>query len=362
MQRKDQAYIRLQRHLNRQPVGYPATRSGAELKVLKHIFTAEEAELATCLTYKLEPIEAIFARAGGLAASPQDLARKLDAIERKGGIGATFEDDRKYYCNLPLVVGMFETQLDRLTDAFVRDFDQYTSDKTFGIDFISTKLPQMRTVPVERSITPRHQVRTFDEISSLVRQAEAPWVIVPCICRKKKAMQGQTCGVTERQETCLAMGRFAQAALRQGIGRPIDAEQALDILAQNQKQGLVFQPSNTRKAEFICSCCGCCCGMLRMHKSLPKPLDYWASNFQAAIDRALCNGCGTCEKRCQVNAIRVEPHQEKALLDLNRCLGCGGCVATCPKQAIGLVKNSEEITPPPTLDALNEINGAHKQG
>lgn len=362
MEPSDQAYIRLQRHLDRQPVGYPATRSGVELRILKHFFTAEEARIVTCLTYKLEPVEAIYARAGRLAASPEELARQLDAIEAKGGIGATIEEGRKYYCNLPLVVGMYESQIDCLTDTFIKDFDQYTSDKAFGIDFISTKLPQMRTIPVARSIVPHHQVSTFDEIASLVAQAEAPFVILPCICRRIKTMQGDTCGVTERQETCLAVGRVAQAALRHGVGREIDRGQALGILDQNQKQGLVLQPSNTQKAEFICSCCGCCCGMLRMQKVLPKPLDYWASNFQAAIDHQLCNGCGTCEKRCQVGAVRIDGKQQKALLDMNRCLGCGGCVATCPQQAISLVKKSNEVTPPPTMDELYDIIGAHKKG
>ena len=63
MQHNDQIYIKLQRHLDKQPVGFPATRSGVEIKILKHIFTPKEAEIACCLGYKLEPLKTIFDRA-----------------------------------------------------------------------------------------------------------------------------------------------------------------------------------------------------------------------------------------------------------------------------------------------------------
>ncbi|MFH1983442.1 MAG: hypothetical protein ABIL58_16480 [Pseudomonadota bacterium] len=43
MEDQDQVYRQLQQHLDRMPVGFPATRSGDELEILKHIFSAEEA-------------------------------------------------------------------------------------------------------------------------------------------------------------------------------------------------------------------------------------------------------------------------------------------------------------------------------
>ena len=33
----------------------------------------------------------------------------------------------------------------------------------FGIEFLSTELPQMRTIPVAESILPQHDVSTFDD-------------------------------------------------------------------------------------------------------------------------------------------------------------------------------------------------------
>ena len=362
MKENDQVYVRLQQHLDKQTVGFPATRSGVEIKILKHIFTPEEAAIACCLNYKYEPLETIFKRAGDLVDSLEELAKFLKEIQKKGGIEAKRQNGKMVYCNAPLVVGMYEYQLDRLTPEFVKDFNEYTSDKKFGIAFLSTELPQMRTIPISKSIHPQHNVSTFDEVSTLLQQAEAPFVIFDCICRKKKRLEGKSCDATDRKETCLAVGSMAGMALANGMGREISSKEALAILEENQKQGLVLQPSNTEKAEFICSCCGCCCGMLRTHKALPKPLDYWASNFHARVDQDTCVGCGECEKSCQVNAVRVAPENQTAVVDLNRCLGCGVCVPGCPTESITLVKKPVELKPPQTVEELREILMAAKKG
>ena len=213
----------------------------------------------------------------------------------------------------------------------------------------------MRTIPISKSIHPQHNVSTFDEVTSLLQQAEEPFAIIECICRKKKEIEGQSCKVTDRKETCLAIGSVAGMILQSGNGREIARGEALAILEENQKKGLVLQPSNTEKVDFICSCCGCCCGMLAVHKSLPKPLEYWASNFLAEVDANKCEACGACEKRCQVDAVTVSEEKQYALVAPERCLGCGICVTTCPTQAITLLKKLAEVRPPRTREDLYDI-------
>jgi len=362
MEQNNKVYVKLQQHLDRQVVGFPATRSGAEIKILKHIFTADEAEIACCLNYKFEPLETIFSRAGHLVASAGELEKSLERIQKKGGIESKIENGAMLYCNAPLVVGMYEFQLNRLTPEFIKDFNEYTSDKKFGLEFLSTKLPQMRTIPVSKSIHPQHNVSTFDEVTTLLQQAEEPFAVFDCICRKKKSLEGKTCKVTDRKETCLGIGSIARAALLSGNGREIARDEALSIIEQNQKQGLVLQPSNSQKAEFICSCCGCCCGMLGIHQDLPKPMEFWASNFYAAVDRDTCEGCGVCAKGCQVAAVSVSQKKQPAGVDLDRCLGCGVCVSACPTQSITLVKKPAEVRPPQTREELHEIIMAGKKG
>lgn len=355
-------YVKLQRHLDSQAVGFPATKSGAEIRILKHIFTPIEAEIATCLTYKLEPLEMVFERTRYLTKSLEKLVELLDCIEKKGGIELKIKDGKRFYCNVPLVVGMYEFQLGKLTPEFIKDFDEYTLDKKFGVEFLSTELPQMRTIPIAKSIKSQHNVSTFDEVKVLLEQAEAPFVIIECICRQKKSLMGEFCQITDRKETCLAVGSMAEIVLRKGIGRKITLDESVSILEQNQKQGLVLQPSNTEKAEFICSCCGCCCGMLGMHKNLPKPVDFWASNFYAVVDIDACDGCGNCEKRCQVGAVSVSEKKQQASVNLNRCIGCGVCIPVCPKKAIYLQKKSTEVRPPQTKGDLYDIIMSHKKG
>ncbi len=361
MESTDRTYRKLQRHLDRQAVGFPATRSGVEIEILKYIFTPRQAQLATCLTYRMETAETIFQRARHLVGSVAELEVELEGILKRGGIEFKAKNGRRYYCNAPLVVGMYEFQIGRLSPEFVKHFNAYFSDRNFGIGMLSTRLPQMRTIPVARSIRPQLNVGTFDQVKTLMRRAEGPFAILECICRKKKAIEGSPCRVTSRRETCLSLGSVAEMVMINDVGREISREEAVDIIERNQKEGLVLQPANTGNPEFICSCCGCCCGMLSMHRQIPRPLDYWAANFHAAVDTGACTACGVCERRCQVAAVAVNARKGHAEIDLGRCLGCGLCVPTCPAGAITLVKKPVETRPPETREELLDIIKARRK-
>jgi len=99
-----------------------------------------------------------------------------------------------------------------------------------------------------------------------------------------------------------------------------------------------------------------------MQKTLPKPVDFWASNFYATVNTEECNGCGVCEERCQVGAAKVSEETEQSSVDLNRCIGCGVCVPTCAAEAMSLQKKSAEVKPPETKEDLYEIIMSHKKG
>jgi ferredoxin/flavodoxin len=49
------------------------------------------------------------------------------------------------------------------------------------------------------------------------------------------------------------------------------------------------------------------------------------------IDEALCTQCGTCEKICPYEAIKLNP---KPIFDMNKCYGCWACYNHCPNKAI----------------------------
>ncbi len=355
-------YEKLRRHLDRQPVGFPATRSKAELKVLRHIFSPDEALAATCLSSRFEPVETIVERAGDRINSCERLVELLETAVAKGGIEKRENGTKSEYRNAPLVVGMYEYQLGRLNGDFIRDFAEYTSSIQYGLSFLSTHLPQMRTIPIEKSITADTTPANFDSISTIIRASDGPFAVCECICRKKQAMLGHTCKVTQRKETCLAVGHLAQTAVQINMGKGISKQETLAILEKNQEEGLVLQPTNSREVDFICSCCGCCCGMLRIHQKLPRPLNFWECNYVAKIDPDACNACGRCYRKCQVGAVAESRHAGVFAIDPKICIGCGVCVAVCRERAVRLLKRDRQNTPPKTREELFEIIGARKKG
>ncbi|MCG8635083.1 MAG: 4Fe-4S binding protein [Desulfobacterales bacterium] len=355
----DTPYRKLQQHLDRQPVGFPPSRTGADVRLLKHIFTPLEAGIAACLRHEADPLEEILLRAAHLVSSRETLKDHLAAMLKKGGIEIRKDRYGTRYANAPLVVGMYELQLGRLTPEFIKDFKAYTSEKRYGISFLATKQSQMRTVPIHKSITPRIPVADFDRIRQLLETAEPPFVILPCICREKKAIQGEPCSRTDRSETCMAMGSIAHTVIGMGLGREIGRDEAIRIIRENQDDGLVLQPANTRTIEFLCSCCGCCCSMLSLQRDLPVPLDFWTSNFRISLEEEICTGCGKCIKQCQVAALEAvndgSGGSRKPVLNRDRCIGCGHCVPGCPSGALTLIPARDRTTPPATRDELNRI-------
>ena len=362
MDTTERIYRDLQQHLDRQAIGFPATKSGVEIRILKRLFSPDEARLALHLTYKPAPLERIVELAEASGISREHVESMLDNIVRNGAIERTEKEGKQYFHTLPFVVGMYEYQLKHLTPEFLSDIGQYTSDKAFGLALLSTERPQMRTIPVGKSIAIEHHVATYDHIVEIINGSEGPFAILECICRKTASMRGNPCTKTSRQETCMPIGNMAKHAVENGMGRAISREEALEIARMNEAEGLVFQPSNAQKADFICACCGCCCGMLSFQKMLPKPVNFWATNYYAAVVEEDCTGCGACIERCQVNAVTVDDRRNVARVNLDRCIGCGNCVVTCPTGAMSLSRKEKETVPPPDTEALHDEIMAHKKG
>jgi MinD superfamily P-loop ATPase len=124
-----------------------------------------------------------------------------------------------------------------------------------------------------------------------------------------------------------------------GRGRAISQEEAQAILRRAEEAGLVLQPANAKNPLFICTCCGCCCGVLRLLKLNPKPASLVASPFVANLNPDTCKGCSICIKRCQMEALHLD--NKKAILDPDRCIGCGLCVDTCRTKSLTLLRKPE---------------------
>jgi Na+-translocating ferredoxin:NAD+ oxidoreductase subunit B len=355
-------YRNLQKHLDAQTVGYPATKSGAEIRILKRLFAPVEAHVALYLTYKPTVVEEVYQHAKVTGMSFGDLTSTLNRMAGNGAIGHVEREGRAYFYVIPFVVGMFEHQLNKLTPEFLRDTDQFFSHKAFGLSLLSTKVPQMRTIPVGKSISVDHHVMTFDSVVDVIQESTGPFSVMECICRKSAGIRENPCKKTSRLETCMPLGQMAKHAIETGTARQISRQEALEIVRMNEGEGLVFQPSNTQKIDFLCSCCGCCCGMLHIQKMLPRPVDFWATNFQVSLRTESCSSCGTCVERCQVGALRIDDRTAAPVVNLDRCIGCGNCVVTCPNEAMSLQKREKVTIPPRDQEDLYTIIMANKKG
>jgi NAD-dependent dihydropyrimidine dehydrogenase PreA subunit len=341
-------YRRLQQHLDRMPVAFPPTASGVEIRILKRLFTPEEAEIALELSAIPEPAATIHRRSRSRIAL-EELRRKLERMAAKGIILSYSAGGEIQFGKMIFAVGMYERQLKTLTPEFERESRQYF-DEAFGRALHTGKTPQLRIVPVNKQIAVERGVTTYDRIRAHIEASPGPFGTLHCICRHGHDLLNDPCRQTKLRDNCLMIGPAAQWAVDSGNGHAVTRERMLDLLDQADRDGLVLQPENTKAPMFVCCCCTCCCGVLRAAKQRPHPASLFSSNFYAVADAEACQSCGVCETRCQMEAIASL--EGKAVVDRERCIGCALCLSTCPSGALKLVAVDRPAEPPDDTKAL----------
>jgi electron transport complex protein RnfB len=340
-------YRRLREHLDRMPIGLPATASGVELKILRQLFTPEEAEIALSLSAIPEPAAKIHQRLG--SRMPLDeLRQKLDLMDVRGLLLRIGPEDSPRYSKLMFVIGMYERQLPRLTPELERAARRY-SEEGFAEAFLSKKTTQMRVVPVNRPVKAERSVANYDDIRAYVESFEGPFAKMDCICRQGRHLLGEKCLQTDLRQNCLTMGMAAEWVQKRMGATPITRAGMLEMLDEADRQGLVLQTENTQRPLFVCCCCHCCCGVLTAAQRFPRPAEYFSANFQAKVDADTCEACGMCATRCQMDAISENGKSE---VIEERCIGCGLCVSTCPSGAMRLEWKDAGRVPPEETQAL----------
>lgn len=339
----DRIYKKLAKHLDDLPAGFPATDSGVEISILKRLFTPEEADLALHLNLIPER-SAVIARRAGIGEKEAD--SRLEDLVRKGLIfSMDFPGRPTLYMASQYVIGIWEYQVDNLNEGLIRDMNRYLP--TFMNPDTWKKAPQLRTIPVGRSVDASMHVLPHEKADELIRNKKKIRLL-PCICRREHTMTGEGCGKPE--ETCLVFGTAAYFYEKRGIGRDIEMEECLDILNQADREGLVLQPNNAQNVTNICCCCGCCCQILIHVGRHSKPAEIVSSPFIAEHYPDSCTGCGVCEDRCQMRAISIQ--DDRIVLAPDRCIGCGLCVSTCPTHSLKLVRKFRERQTPVPADTM----------
>ncbi len=231
----DDIYIKLREEIDKMPIPFSETASGVELKLLKHLFSPEEAEIAVNLNIMPETISRIHKRVrkSGIEITPKELEETLDNLVQKGAIlgGRAFESKGKgkQYSLLQLAIGIFEFQLSRLTKDYVHDFEQYGKER-FYKEVYGAKTPQMRTIPIGQSLTPEIRIEPYNDMKKYVGGLKDDISVMNCVCRESTEVIGGACRHSDIRETCLTFCNAARYAIGRGFGRPITNEEAIDIL------------------------------------------------------------------------------------------------------------------------------------
>jgi hypothetical protein len=163
--------------------------------------------MAMNLNWKWQPLEIIFNQSKEKKPSINQLESFLDKMVEKGTLNFKRKEEKKYYANAPIVVGMYEYQLTRLDKELVKDFFHYIME-TFGFEIMRTKISQLRTVPIEQSITREINIATYEDIKKIFENAKQPIAITDCICKKGRDLMGHPCKITERLEICMAFSKI----------------------------------------------------------------------------------------------------------------------------------------------------------
>jgi Pyruvate/2-oxoacid:ferredoxin oxidoreductase delta subunit len=349
-------YQRLRRELDRLPIPFPATKSGVELRLLQKLFTQEEAEIALHLSAIPEKVSTIHKRLGNTNISPELLEQSLNRMVKKGAIRAVRNRRSRAefrYGKMPLAIGIFEAQVDRITKDLAEDFFAY-EEEAFGAAVVGKQTNQMRTIPLNLKLEPDYHVGNYDDITKIIGDSPGPFAVMNCICRQAKDKTGHACSRTQDRESCILIEGGVEFARNLDVGREISKAEVIRLISKAKKAGLVLQPENTQHPHFVCCCCGCCCGVLSAAKLFEKPAEYLHANYFAKVGAEECELCEVCLKRCPMGAFsRTNNHME---VSLDRCIGCGACIPTCKAKAIQLLRKEEVKVPPKTsMDMYKHI-------
>ncbi|MCP4538133.1 MAG: 4Fe-4S ferredoxin [Chloroflexi bacterium] len=334
----EEIYRKLAQRLDAIPNGFPPTESGVEVRLLEKIFTPEEAEIASVMRLTHEPAADIAARLG---LDPKKAYRTLKKMTRKGQIRVEKGEGALGFGLMPFAVGFYEEQLPRLDEEMASLVEQYFQE--IGGGSIAQSIPAVhRVIPVEEAIPFDLEIFPYERATAMLEEAKA-WAVRDCICRVQRGLIGKACD--HPVESCLVFAEVEGVFDHSKLDRALTKEEALSILRETEKSGLVHSTGNYRDGHhYICNCCTCCCGVLRGVAEFGVPTAVAHSDFGAVVNVEECIGCKDCVERCQFGALAVP--EDVCEVDSVRCVGCGVCTMVCPTDALSLKRRPKGETPP----------------
>jgi ferredoxin len=324
------------------------------VRLIRHLFTPEEAEIARHLPYYYPRSKQSLAKlAAKVGRTPEEILPLLENMNRLKTILKT----DKGYSLLPLIPGMFERMLISGVDsAWHRKYAQLLND-VYATGYVRTynnrRVPAIRNIPVQKTIEGKSKVLSADLVSEMIDYHKELAVANVCQCRQSLRFEGKECKRSSPEDGCLVFGSFAALLVSGGNCRAVSKEEMRDIVVERWEKKLVFMTGNVglQSPNAICTCCDCCCHFLESVNKFQGKTGLAHSHYLARTDGALCNDCGKCVKACNTYAHALK--DKKHGFDPEKCIGCGVCVTVCKQDAIQMVENP--AFQPPTSKSFQEL-------
>jgi ferredoxin len=354
----DEVYNRLAGHLKDLIMGYPFSEPLIDL--LKETFTPEEAQVALDIPNDLAPLEVVDIQT--IAARSElpepTVAEALQSLASRNMLYTSkTPDGSEGYALLQVGYGMPQTffwagqQDDRakhMAKLVLNYFKVPTTEKIYG--GVPTKT--FKYSPANLSVDlPMQGVLPHEQMGPIVDGA-TKIAVAHCPCRMSAKILGRT-DCQHSLEVCLKYDEMAQFVIDRGLAREVSKDEALKILKDSEKEGMVHMVDNAQgQIKHTCNCCGHYCwnvGILRRRK-IPRDA-LMAVYFIRETDAEECIGCGACAEICPVEAVQIV--DDLAEVDLDWCIGCGVCAVSCPTEAISIERRLED-SPPENFARLHE--------
>jgi len=352
----DHKYRLLQQRLDRNVTGAP--ESPTLIKILKLLFSPEEAELARRIPSQPTPLDTLSSK---LVIPLDKLGDKMTEMAQRGLVVDLEHDGQRYFSLSPVVIGFFEftfmrarddlpmAELARLFEEYFNENDRFTHSVFQGQTQVGRRLVREEALPEGDHI----EILDWERASHIIETA-SPIGVSLCPCRHELSHLGKACD--KPQLVCLSLNYAADTLIRNGIAKPIATGEAMRILEQCKEAGLAQTGDNVqRKVSYICNCCGCCCGMVQAIKTYNIRNAIVTSNWLMEVDLSKCNGCGKCIKACPTEAIEIVEEKEAvkkqrwAVRDETLCLGCGVCYSSCKFGGITMKPRAQRVLTPETV-------------